>query len=214
MTALGRRLEHDPRSRNYRAVTAPVLRTVNHRHWGPVLDQGRLGSCTGNAAAQALNSTPLRNGRRLLSELDAVQLYHTATVLDGFPGEYPPEDTGSSGLGVAKAVVAAGYASGYSHAFGATEALAALVVSPIIVGTNWYEDMFNPNSSGYLSIGGQLAGGHEYAVIGLNVKAQSVTILNSWGISWGRAGRAYLTFNDFSALLAADGDATILNASG
>ena len=32
----------------------------------------------------------------------AVKLYEDATVVDGYPGEYPPDDTGSSGLAICK----------------------------------------------------------------------------------------------------------------
>jgi len=207
--ALGRVVQHDPRSRAYPA-TLGALRTITHRHYGPVLDQGQIGSCTGNAAADALNTTPLRHGRRLLTEVDARTLYHEATVLDGFPGTWPPTDTGSSGLGVAKAVVKAGWATGYTHAFGLDHALAALVLAPVIVGTNWHDSMFTPDSKGFIHPSGAVVGGHEYALVGLDVKRARVTMLNSWSASWGINGRAYITFADLGALLADQGDVIAL----
>jgi len=208
---LGRIVQHDPRSFAFPAALAPALKTVNHRHYGPVLDQGQIGSCTGNAAAQALNTVPLRHGRRLLAEIDARNLYHEATVIDGYPGTWPPTDTGSSGLAVAKAAQQSGWVSGYTHAFGLDQCLAALVLAPVIVGTNWHQDMFTPDPAGYLHPTGAVAGGHEYALIGLDVKRKRVTMLNSWSASWGRNGRAYLTFDDLGTLLANSGDVVSLN---
>ena len=207
---LGRVVQHDPRSFGFPA-TLGVLKTVTHRHYGGVLDQGSTGSCTGNAAADALNTVPLRNGRRLLTEVDARTLYHEATVLDGFPGTWPPTDTGSSGLAVAKAVVKAGWATGYTHAFGLDQCLAALVLAPVIVGTNWHQDMFTPDTAGYLHPTGAVVGGHEYALIGLDVARKRVTMLNSWSASWGRNGRAHITFADLGTLLADSGDVVSLN---
>jgi hypothetical protein len=72
---------------------------------------------------RSINERPpparFRYGRALMTEpmwrkgrhLDAVQariLHGMATKLDGLPGEFPPDDTGSSGLGAAKAAKALG----------------------------------------------------------------------------------------------------------
>lgn len=205
---LGRLVEHDPRSLAYLAKTAP-LKTVTHRHYGPVLDQGDLGSCTGNAIAQALNTAPLRHGRKLLTERDAISLYSRATTLDNFSGAYPPDDTGSTGLAVAKAAKEAGYISAYHHAFGVDQALAALVLSPVIIGIPWYDSMFEPAHNGYLTVDGSVAGGHEVSLIGINTKLERVTLLNNWSASWGLNGRAYLRFADLDALLSRQGDVTV-----
>src|SRR5206468_3322308 len=76
-----------------------------------VLDQGQLGSCTANAGTGALGTQPFYDavGRETLPSTDAaelekyaVQLYEDATVVDGYPGSYPPDDTGSSGLAICK----------------------------------------------------------------------------------------------------------------
>src|SRR3954452_13089718 len=77
-----------------------------------ILDQGKLGSCTGNAGTGALGTQPFYDavGRAVLpspkdemqAEGFAVKLYEDATVIDGYPGQYPPDDTGSSGLAICK----------------------------------------------------------------------------------------------------------------
>ena len=214
--ALGRVPEHDPRSLDYPVmVAARRPRTVLWGHNEPVLDQGSLGSCTGNALAQWLNTDFARiNPRRsqppaVLTEDDAVRLYSRATRLDAIPGQYPPTDTGSSGLAVCKAGRALGYLSGYRWAFGFTAMLMALQISPVIVGTHWYEGMFTPDADNILDTGGPLVGGHEYLILGADTGSQLITMLNSWGPDWGRDGRAYIRFADFAMLLREQGDVSV-----
>lgn len=219
---LGRTVEHDPRSLAYPAPHAlpGETRTV-WRHHGSVLDQGNLGSCTGNAMAQCLMTDPYRQTRRRLKEADALALYAKATQLDGFPGTYPPDDTGSSGLAVAKAAQQAGYITGYTHAFGIEHAKAALVYGPMIVGTNWYASMFTPDPrTGEVSIIGKPIGGHEYLLLGYlpahtTGGADVYAFLNSWG-HWGRGSHVIgtrtgvftMTAATFSRLLSENGDLT------
>lgn len=212
----GRLVEHDARSKRFPAAQVSGRpRTVLWRHTAPVLDQADLGSCTGNALTQWLNTdfaAPARgqhNGGGFLTEEDAVRLYSLATALDGIPGRYPPEDTGSSGLAVCKAGRKLGYLTSYRHCFGMQHMLAALQLSPVIVGTEWFDGMYTPDGDGVIHAHGRVVGGHEYLVIGCDVDRQTVTILNSWGPGWGSNGRAQIGFEDFAALLAARGDVTV-----
>lgn len=206
---LGRTVWHDEASRQFPAATAPLV-TVQHVHRGPVLDQGQLGSCTGNAISQALNTGPLLPaGRRLLTEQDAVGIYSWATHHDPYPGAYPPQDTGSSGNAVAKAARHLHLIRSWRHAFGLRHALEALVLQPVIIGIPWLDGMFELGSDGYLPLSGAVAGGHEVALVGLDVDAESVTVLNSWGPGWGNAGTALLRWTDLGELLAQQGDVTV-----
>ena len=132
-----------------------------------------------------------------------------ATRLDSTPGSYPPDDTGSSGLAVAKAAKGEGLISSYAHAFGIDHALAALMAGPVICGTNWYEGMFTPDPKGLVTISGALAGGHEWALVGVNVTTRILTSLNSWGSSWGDKGKFYMSWATFTRLLAQQGDVTV-----
>src|SRR4051794_25577440 len=136
---LGRLLQHDPKSRDYPAQGASQIKTVIHQRHCTAFDQGDTSSCTGNAMAQCLMTDPFWRKGRHLDEVQARILYGMATKLDGLPGEFPPDDTGSSGLGVAKAAKALGYISAYHHAFGLEHALAALTLAPVIVGVEWLE---------------------------------------------------------------------------
>ncbi len=226
---LGRHVRHDDRSFAFAYPSAGLtLKSAKHARRIPVLDQGQLGSCTGNAgigclgtdpfyasltgisAAAGVGSWPPRGGwLYTLSEAGAVALYSAATKLDDAPGSYPPDDTGSDGLSVAKALKSAGEIGGYQHTFTLTDALLALGQTPVITGVNWYEDMFTPDADGRLHITGALAGGHEFVVDEIDADVERVWMTNSWGASWGLAGRAYLTFDDWGTLLGRQGDVTV-----
>lgn len=208
----GRLVQHDPRSRAFRvsrgAGVAP--KTVAWPNKAPVLDQGELGSCTGHAMAHWENSMRAVEGvSDWLGNSEALELYSEATSIDEYPGKYPPEDTGSSGLAVAKAAVNQGYISAYRHAFGLLDTLTALQSSPVIIGSLWFQGMNEPDKVGFLRVMGESLGGHQYALLGCDVENEYVTVLNSWSADWGDNGTAKLLFTDLSTLLDAQGDVTV-----
>jgi hypothetical protein len=217
---LGRHVHHDPRSRLYAAPALPAgaIASVRWTRRVPVFDQGQTSSCTGNAAAGwVATDNAARPGLtavagRAVDESYALEVvYHLATGLDEFPGEYPPDDGGSSGLGAAKALRALGLCSSYTHAFSPLALQTALQSGPVLVGTAWYNSMFTPGPGGWLvpDPGSGLAGGHEYLADELDVDRGRVWLTNSWGPGWGVAGRAWMTLEHLAALLADDGDVTV-----
>lgn len=215
---LGRHVYHDPASRAYAypAKAAAELKSIQHHSNLPTFDQGQLGSCTGNAATKCLSYEPLwdpawvaKFTSEAVDEQLAVEVYSAATALDDYDGEYPPDDTGSDGLSVAKVLKSWGLISGYQHALNTNAALTALSTQPVIVGTHWFEDMFHPTHNYELKATGKLAGGHEYVLDELDVENQRVWMQNSWGDSWGDQGRAWLSWTTLSHLLDQDGDCTI-----
>lgn len=208
---LGRHVEHDERSRAFSvAPRLTPLRSVQWPRHCDAFDQADLGSCTGNAMAGALMTGPLYVHGRELTEKDAVALYASATKLDTISGHYPPEDTGSSGLAVAKAAKRAGYIKEYKHAFGTNSALSALTLGPIIIGIGWYEGFDEPQGSdAELVISGDVRGGHELVLDGIDVKSGLVKGTNSWGVNWGNRGRFSMSFGTFKRLLAERGDVVV-----
>lgn len=207
---LGARLDgKDEQSRAFRAPLAEEIHTVQHKHYGPVLNQW-VGSCTGHSAAQNLNCKPLHTAREVYyNDSDAMSIYSLATTLDPWPGQYPPEDTGSSCLAAAKATKEFGHISAYRWAFGYNQMLAALMFNPVVIGTNWYDEMFHPTHVGFLNVSGPLAGGHAYLVVGYSKVYKYFTILNSWGIGWGRHGKARIKADDMRRLIEDDGEAVV-----
>jgi hypothetical protein len=145
----------------------------------------------------------------------AIDLYAEATELDSFPETFPPSDIGSSGLAVAKALVAQGAISSYKHAFSLQGMLSALQSGPVLLGINWpwNEPMITAVSARnwdvvfpVLNLGGDTVGGHELVVDGVWIKKQRLRVANSFGPQWGYNGYFYLTFDQADQLLAEQGD--------
>ena len=205
---LGARLDgKDEQSRSFLAELAPEIHSVQHTHYGPILDQW-VGSCTGHAATQCLNTKPHHVPRSpYLNDQVAMSIYSLATTLDPWAGQYPPDDTGSSVLAAAKAAQQLKLINGYRWAFGYDQMLAALMIKPVVVGTIWRQGMFSWNRYGFLDVSGSIVGGHSYLVTGYAAHARHFTILNSWGIGWGRKGKARIPAGDMRALLEDDGEA-------
>lgn len=213
---LGRHIRHDSRSLAYRHQQsgAPVQSVLHARHI-PILNQGDVGACTGNAETGALGTDPFfaglaAAGKQLDGEQTALALYSAAETIDG-DGPYPPNDNGSCGLSVCKAAQNAGLIAGYTHCLSLADVLDALQDRPVIVGTNWYDSFDTPGSSGLITItpGAQVRGGHEYVARGVDAEKQLVFFDNSWGAAWGDAGSFSCSWDTLERLLAEQGDGTV-----
>lgn len=234
--ALGRarNVQHDPRSLNYAVGVLPksAIRSVRWTRRAPVFDQGQIGSCTGNAAAGLIGTDSATRqgftsititaeqaaatqgvftaGTYDVNEDLAVRCYTLNTLLDGYPGAYPSQDTGSDGLAAAKTLKALGAADTYKHAFSLSALDSALQSGPVMLGTEWVNSMFDPAADGRLKVTrtSGVAGGHEYIVDEIDTTNGIYWIQNSWGTSWGREGRAYVARADLQWLLSQQGDVT------
>lgn len=212
---LGRIPEFDERSRNYnirKLFTVEEHTTPRSYTWTcPVwLDQGDTPACVGFAWSQELAARPVKV--QGITNESAQELYHSAQMLDEWPGE---NYDGSSTLGGVKAAVKLGKIEEYRWAFNTMDlAIAVSWFGPAVVGINWYNKMFNPVFIGddampWLQIGGGLAGGHDILVIAYNVKKNAFKMHNSWGSAWGLSGEAWISFADLDRLLHENGDACI-----
>jgi hypothetical protein len=223
--SLGRHVEHDSRSLNYAHGVLPksAIKSVEWTRRVPIFDQGNLGSCTGNAAAGLVGTDGAARTGLTTVQLStdptawpvdedlAVEVYKLATTLDSIRGTYPPDDTGSSGIGAAKALKKLGLANGYTHAFSLDAVKSALQNGPVMVGTVWLNSMFDPTAAGNLTVDrdSDIAGGHEYVISAYDAGAGQFRIDNSWGESWGVRGSAWITAADLQWLLSQQGDVTV-----
>lgn len=186
---------------SYSIVSSSVFRAPN---FVTALDQGSLGSCTGNAVAHCLSTHPFG---AMLAESDAVRIYGRATEIDPWKGTYPPTDTGSNGESAWRAAIDLGYYSGTSSpVFSLEELQNALQKVPCALGTDWYSGFYTPARCGEMSLSGTVEGGHEIAIVGWEAELKRVWIRNSWGPDWGvrrgeETGYAYFSAGTLQKLL-------------
>jgi len=215
---LGRHILRDTRALAYPhppLAYGRVLSDALHTRYIPILDQGNTGSCTGNAETGALGTIPVYDalppGHPVLNEAFARDtIYHLATTLDGYPGTFPPDDTGSDGQSAAKAAQKLGLLSGYTWAATVQLIAVALQDGPVCIGINWYDSMDSPGAGGLITIspGAQVRGGHELVLRGVMVLGRLFRGDNSWG-AWGDKGSFDIGWDDMARLLAEGGDATV-----
>lgn len=186
-------------TRRYPVPQASELRSVTHERHGEVLNQGRIGSCSGNDVIDCLMCEPLWDGDAY-DEQNAVEVYSLATELDRIPGHYPPQDTGSTNVAAAAAAVRLGLAYGWTHCQTFNDFCHALVLQPVMFASDWTRDMFTPDPSGQVHPTGPVEGGHSYAAVGFDVEQERVWFQNSWGYSWGVGGKFWLSWTDAAIL--------------
>ena len=179
----------------------------------PPFDQGDLGSCTGNAAAGCLMTTPLFVATRAFTEVTAVAIYSEATHFSNPVGDYyPPNDTGSSGPASAQALEAMGLVSSYTHAVDLQGALEGLMTGPGSFGVSWMTTFDTPLSTGEcpLTPGATVRGGHEIEAYEVDTVNQRVWFYQSWGATWGGLGNGtfWLSYATLTSLFNQQADAT------
>jgi hypothetical protein len=194
--------------------------------YGLEQDVDALGSCTANAAT-ALLSILLDKDRAAAAGLDtddavaaerfAIGLYAEATKRDQWHDlQWPSQDCGSSGLGVAKALRARSLVDQYGHATTAEELCTLLQTGPVLMGMPWFSaftqtedrDGFIDATPGWLD--SPLEGGHEVCITALEAVTYDGdqllpdrTVLrfrNSWSSSWGDRGDGRLRLSSYLQL--------------
>lgn len=228
---LGRHLEHDPMSKSFPVDMTGHLDTATFHSvkWEPqfeAFEQGDLGSCTGNAMGGLLMTEPFYETTRKIADRDiteaeCIELYKLATKLDRIPGEFPPDDTGSSGLAVAKAAKEMGLIRVYRHAFTIRAALKALQSGPVLTGFGWYDSFDEPNGDGLVEVkpGAIVRGGHEVFAWAVNIEHLKngdideehtlVWMRNSWGREFGIKGDFSMSLKTWRYLMREYGDITV-----
>ena len=210
---LGRHVRFDERSLAFR-VGPPELTLVS-KIWEralPPLQQGQVGSCTGNGCVGVLATSPVSMDGIAdnieFCEALAVKIYTRASEIDNFEGKYPEQDTGSSVLSAMQAAKEFGLISGYQWCLGTEDVLQTLShVGPVEVGFMWTSGFDQPDSTGLVRLGGKNQGGHAFELIGLDVEREVVWAVNSWGSGWGANGRFCFSFEDLRTLMKNQGEA-------
>lgn len=210
LAGLGRLLQWDDRNLAHLLPRKSVPRDVRSRYWhaGPILDQGNTPQCVGHAGHSWLSAGPVVNRPRITPR----ELYLLAQDNDEWPGR---NYDGTSTLGLMKALKSLGYISEYRWATDAETVVAWVLTSgPVIIGSDWFEDMANPDKDGFIWPGGKNYGGHEWLIIGANRDKPTprgdkgaVRIFNSWGEGWADGGRAWLAISDLDHLIKNNGEA-------
>ncbi|MEU0833384.1 hypothetical protein [Streptomyces sp. NPDC005969] len=196
------------------------------RDYGLDDDVDALSSCTGNAATTLLSilltkeqatGAGLNTDDATAAEHYAIGLYADATERDQWQdAQWPSQDVGSSGLGVAKVLRDRGLIDQYGHATTAEELCALLQTGPVLMGLSWYAAFSEPDASGFVDAdpnwaSSPLEGGHEVCVTALEAVAVEDGVLNpeqtilrfrnSWG-SWADHGEGRLRLSTYLALRA------------
>lgn len=215
MAWFGRRPAPDPRDANFPLRTTPQQQqeaaATEARYWysSDVLNQGPTPHCVAYSGVHFLRAGPVRN---LTNLPEPVRLYDECQRIDEWAGE---DYDGTSVRALFKVLKARGYITSYvwtTHV--ETLVTHLLTKGPLILGTDWYENMSTPDAAGFLDDSGSWLGGHAYTIIGANRARRcpdgsvgAARVLNSWGRDWAEAGRAWLPFTTMQRLLNAQGEA-------
>lgn len=221
---LGRIQQHDPASRGFAIPRqGATLRDVTHAHHGIPSNQRNAGACTAFTCGDMLMTWPLWRHGDVWDDDRDFRLYGRITALDDFPGawtfvrivdeftvEGSGEDTGSSSVGMWRALKEAGTVDRVEWAFGLDHALEAIMRAPLAVGIPWRSAMFDITSEGQVKYTGDVVGGHEIMFGRMRVAQRRLWFLNHWldqdGTPWGVKGWAWMSFDDFGQALSEGGD--------
>jgi len=212
---LGRNVVHDPRSRRFAfQATETPRRDITLRVYNPRPNPSQeIGCCTGVDAVVKANTAGNRIKGNVLGMSNALKVYSRATQLDPWPGQYPPEDTGSSATAACNASLEQGLIERAEWIFTGTDGVYAALTQgrPVGVGTWWYERMFQiDHMSGLIDVSGRKVGGHQYTIVGYRKRLDAFVGMCWWG-DWGmdKQGRFLIRRASLQDLLSDDGDAHV-----
>lgn len=133
---------------------------------------------------------------------DGHAIYYECKVIEGDPGG----EDGAYTRDGAKVMLNRHRLSTYAFADTMTTILEHLrLKGPVVIGSDWTDDMFSPDENGYVQPTGPVVGGHCYLLYG--IEGNTLVFKNSWGDSWGDNGSFRMHISDFQPLLDAYGEA-------
>lgn len=213
--ALGRLHVPDERDKNFLMAAPQTGR--RSRFWarlhGGVNDQGATPHCVAHAMELWARLLPVVNAYKDGLRIDKRTLYNESKKHDGYPGV-----DGTTLRAAYKVLQARGLVRSYTWAWDLDRIDKHLLeVGPVVVGTLWTTRMFTPvwhKGEAFLYPDGQNEGGHAWTLVGINLDRRGPSgeegcyrMENSWGEGWGDNGRAWVTRDVMSYLLAEAGEA-------
>lgn len=209
LAGLGRRRIADDRDHNHLMPRLASPRTSRYWSTPAAYDQGSTPMCVAYAGNRYLESAPVKNRPYAFS-----WLYRQCQLVDGLPDD----EDGTTVRALFQVLKREGLVSEFKWAFSVEPLIDhVLEVGPVVMGTNYYEGMADPDRHGYVEVSGRNIGGHSWTVYGANRRKKNpdgslgaARWMQSWGPKWGPAkGAAWITFNDLGRLIAEDGEAAI-----
>ena len=217
---LGRIEVPDERDRLFAAPQhAPVRltdRTHNYHRAGWRGDQGKVKDPDGQrrskpwcVAFAGMHLLEMMHRPGIPDTWDMRWTYHECQKIDQWVGE---DYDGTSVRAWLALMKREGVISGYFWVPDARTALDYIVDGdkPVIVGSKWTWDMFEPDADGFLWPTGGTAGGHAWVANGGNRARGEVEKTGSWGLDWGDRGRAKMKVAVLDELIQDHGEAAVV----
>jgi hypothetical protein len=193
----------DIRDYQLAAYIPRVIDISGGREWayqGLLLNQRDHPHCGGFGLANFCNNDPIND---FFLDADGIKFYKLCKDIDGESGQ----ENGTSIRSVAKVAKQIGRIANYAFAYSVDEiAWWILNKGPVILGTDWTNDMFVPDARNIIHPTGEVVGGHCYEVNAKTVDGL-FRIHNSWGDNFGINGEAFISMDDLARLLRAGGEA-------
>lgn len=189
------------------------------KYWteGYLLDQGNEGACVGHGWTAELMASPARTHigpdwdkaySRLHPNDFAYKYYERARQLDPWPGEDYEGTSVEAGAQVARE---RGLVTEFRWGESILDVRDTLMFhGPVVIGINWYDLMYDTDTSGLVTVGGEIVGGHCILLTGYSPARyfrgtsgplEVVRWRNSWGSSYGLNGHGFIRLTDLTRLL-------------
>lgn len=215
--------DKDPGNFNYPAMAMLPEEPIVHqsKSWpsGPVTDQGEEGACVGHGILGCAMCQPRAFVPDVAPDTYAFELYHEIQDKDDWQGcskgascpvtPSPEAYSGTSTKAGGKVAVERGLFKEYRWAFGMDEMLTVLAtIGPVVLAVPWFESMYQTDN-GLVVVSGKQVGRHCIYVPQVDFEAGQVEWQNSWGLKYGKNGRARVPFPTLNQLLQAEGEVMV-----